>query len=184
MKRFQILRWLPILPPLLFAAACGGSTSDDPAAPPVAADGSGGVTGEPAAPIRLRYNVLGNPIVGQPVGISLEIHAAIEGEQIIVHYRINDTSAMQFPESQASSVTFRATRTDEPQIEQVTVVPQREGRLFLNVSAEIERPEGSVFKSLAIPIQVAAAPSPADVNGESVGGSDGKAVSSVPPDQQ
>lgn len=184
MTRFQILRWLLILPALLLAAACGGNTGDEPAAPPLATDRSGGLSDGSAAPISLGYNVLGNPIVGQPVGISLEIHTAIEGEQITVHYRINDTSAMQFPESQVSSVTFRATRTDEPQIEQVTVVPQREGRLFFNVSAEIERPEGSVFKSIAIPIQVAAAPSPAEVNGQSVERPDGEAVISGPAEQQ
>ena len=163
MTRATRRRKFAILGLVCLAAACSNN-ADDPAG-----DGSSAaagnvqaaaadVSGKPGAPINIRYKVLGNAIVGQPVGISLEIFSASAGEQITVHYRINDATAMQFPESQSTSVEFRATRIEEPQIEQVTVIPQREGRLFLNVSAEIEGQDGSIFKSLAIPIQVDAAP--------------------------
>lgn len=189
MIRPNLCRLLRILPLVWLVAACGNS-NDNPGEdlPSVAAGNtrtsSTDASGKPGAPIRIRYNVLGNPIVGQPVGVSLEIFSAKVGEQVTVHYRINDATAMQFPESQSTSIEFRATRIEEPQIEQVTVVPMREGRLFLNVSAEVEGPNGSMFKSLAIPIQAGSAPEVAVVNGELVEGPDGEGVISMPAEEQ
>jgi len=42
--------------------------------------------------------------------------------------------------------------------QQVTVIPQREGRFYLNVSASMEIPDGTLSTVMAIPIQVGNAP--------------------------
>ena len=38
--------------------------------------------------------------------------------------------------------------------QQVTVIPQRDGRLYLNVGASVETESGSMSSTMAIPIQV------------------------------
>ena len=62
----------------------------------------------------------------------------------------------------------------------MTVIPQREGRLYVNVSAEVQTPGGMMIKSMAIPIQVGNAPKKPQINGELVEGPDGETVISMP----
>ena len=50
--------------------------------------------------------------------------------------------------------------------ERVTIIPQREGRLFLNVSAAVDTEEGRISTVTSIPIhvgEVSTAPSPQGV---------------------
>ena len=68
-------------------------------------------------------------------------------------------------------------------VQQLSVVPQREGRLYVNVSAEVMTPSGSMIRSMAIPIKVGAAPVQATPNGEVVEGVDGETVISLPAQQ-
>jgi hypothetical protein len=63
------------------------------------------------------------------------------------------------------------------------VVPQREGRLYLNVSAEVETEQGTLLKSMAIPIQVGSAPRELQTNGEVSQDADGEAIVSMPADE-
>jgi hypothetical protein len=60
------------------------------------------------------------------------------------------------------------------------VVPQREGRLYVNVSVEVETAGGSMIKSMAIPIQVGSAPEPTRNDGEVKEGPNGELVQSMP----
>jgi hypothetical protein len=73
-------------------------------------------------------------------------------------------------------------------MQQVAVVPQREGRLYINVSAEVETAGGTIIKSMAIPIQVGNAPvqpqlKQPQLNGELKEGPDGETVISMPAQQ-
>jgi hypothetical protein len=68
-------------------------------------------------------------------------------------------------------------------MQQVAVVPQREGRLYINVSAEVETAGGTIIKSMAIPIQVGNAPVQPQLNGELKEGPDGETVISMPAQQ-
>ena len=112
---------------------------------------------QPAEEAGIRYEILGNPVVGQPVAINLFI-ATAASNAIVLDYRIMDTSSLSFPESQALQVEVRPDPNGAVARQQVTVVPQREGRLFLNVSGTLQGDSGPVIRAAAIPIQVSAAP--------------------------
>jgi hypothetical protein len=138
---------------------------------------------KPQGPVQIAYKIIGSPIVGQPVAIELEITSHVESKDITLGYRVNDTTALQIPEAQPANVTIAAARRDAPPArEQVQVIPLREGRLYLNVSARVETANGTLSTVSAIPIQVgAAAPAPqqngeleTDENGDPIRVLDGK----------
>ena len=109
----------------------------------------------PASTISFTYEILGNAIVGQPIAVNLFV-AATDAEMVTVEYRINDPSSMVFAESQARRV--EVTTSTVPSRQQITVVPQREGRLYLNVAGQVETDAGTAISAAAIPIPVSAAP--------------------------
>jgi hypothetical protein len=172
-------------------AGCGGSvdvsgsdaSGDEPAAtaqssvaskPEAAFDGAS--PGKPSAPITMTYEIVGNPIVGAPVRINIDVRSA-EGP-VTVYYSINDTSALMFQEGQVQRWEIRD--PEAANFQQLSVVPQREGRLYVNVSAEVMTPNGSMIRSMAIPLKVGTAPETASPNGEVVEGPDGEQVISLP----
>jgi hypothetical protein len=63
---------------------------------------------------------------------------------------------MQFPEAQPPTVSLAPSTDELSSFQQVRVIPLREGRLFLNVSADIETDDGTMTTVTAIPIQVGA----------------------------
>jgi len=115
---------------------------------------SGGQTVKLQGPVSISYTIIGAPIVGQAVAVDLQLISNVGAQAISLTYRVNDTTAMQFPEAQPASVTIAATSSAEPQSQQVRIIPLREGRLFLNVSASVETDGGKVSTVTAIPIQV------------------------------
>jgi hypothetical protein len=134
--------------------------------------------GKPSAPISLEYEVLGKPIVGLPVAINVRIKAAPGTGPVAVRYSINDTSALIFQEGQVERLEIADPAGNGMQ--QVAVIPQREGRLYVNVSAEVQTPGGTMIKAMAIPIQVGSAPRRPTINGELQQGPNGEAVISMP----
>jgi hypothetical protein len=173
---------------LTFLAACGDSSKENVTQQPVAAASEkqtpASSPGKPSAPISFRYEVLGTPIVGQPVSINVFVSSSVVGVPITLLYRVNDASSMLFPESQAIRAEFTMEAPgDDPRSQQITVVPQREGRLYLNVSAEIETADGTMLKSTSIPIQVGSAPPDLKTNGELVETPEGETVISMPANQ-
>lgn len=136
--------------------------------------------GKRSAPISFRYEIEGTPIVGQPVAIKIMITSSVTDAPVSVFYRVQDASSMLFPESQTQRRVFAAENRDELRSQQVTVVPQREGRLYLNVSAEVETANGMMIKTISIPIQVGSAPPELEVNGKLVETADGEVVISMP----
>jgi hypothetical protein len=167
---------------ILTLAACGNGTVDAPEtnasvgkAAPAAAH-----TEKAQGPVQIDYKIIGIPIVGQPVGIDLQVTSKIGPQEMTLSYRVNDSTAMQFSDTQLDRVTLAATRDDRPSLQQVQVIPLREGRLFLNVSVSIETDDGTMSSVTAIPIQVGAAPRQAQDNGELVTDEDGEQVRSLP----
>ena len=139
--------------------------------------------GKPSAPITLDYNVIGEPIVGQPVSINLEVSSSMSDRPVTLNYRANDTRDLQFPQAQAERIALAAFGEKGRAAQQVTVVPQREGRLYLNVSAEVETEGGTLVKSMAIPIQVGDAPVQQETNGELKQDEGGETVISMPAEE-
>ena len=139
--------------------------------------------GKPSAPISISYTVIGTPVVGQPVNINLEVSSSLGSRPVTLNYRINDARNLAFPQAQPQRVALAAPAEAGRAAQQVTVIPQREGRLYLNVSAEVETEEGMMMKSMAIPIQVGRAPRQEEPNGELREGADGETVISMPAEE-
>jgi hypothetical protein len=124
--------------------------------------------------------VIGAAVVGVPVSVNLQVSSSQPDRPVTLEYRSNDASAMVFPESQAQRIEMGAAPDEGPRMQQVTIIPQREGRLFLNISAAVETENGTMFRSVAVPIQVGPAVSTPAVNGEIQVTPEGETVISLP----
>lgn len=114
-------------------------------------------TASSGSPVSIDYRIIGQPIVEQPVAINLSFRSSMGEQPINVSYRINDATALRMPESQPGSTTVSPTSGDENlsvAAHQVTVIPLREGRLYLNVAVQIETDTGSWANVTAVPIEV------------------------------
>ena len=137
--------------------------------------------GKPSAPISMRYEVLGSPVVGAPVAINVEIDATGNSGPVRVRYSIADSSALVFQQGQVVDLELNERQPDRTQ--QLAVIPQREGRLYVNVSAEVQTAGGTMIKSMAIPVQVGSAPNQPAGTGELRQGPDGETVISLPAEE-
>lgn len=157
--------------------ATSESTADNAsvAAQPVAT-ASTTSPGKPTAPIDISYEVIGKAIVGSPVSINIVVTS--DRGPVNVQYSIVDNSALMFQSGQVERRDVLDPSSGS--VQQLSVIPQREGRVYVNVSAEIPTADGLNIRSMSIPIQVGSAPDePAD-NGEMVEGPDGERINSMP----
>ncbi len=174
-------------------SACGvptetGAPGETPAAaakpqgPDVEVKPSGAleVAGKPSSPIRVDYRIVGEPVVGQPVAIELEVGSTLGAQPVALNYRISDASALQLAAAQPPAVTLAPPDETRRASQQVTVVPLREGRLYLNVAASIETGEGTLSTVTAIPIQVGSSARPREENGEVTTDADGERLRVMP----
>lgn len=138
--------------------------------------------GKPAAPVSIDYDIIGVPIVGHPVNIDVEVSSTQGDAPVRLRWHVLDSGSLSFPEAQVREVAVRV-NPRQAETRQVTVVPQREGRLYLNVTAEVETPDGAMLKSIAIPIQVGDAPGEPEPAGELGEDAGGEAVMSLPADE-
>ena len=138
--------------------------------------------GKPSAPVEIDYDVIGTPVVGQPVSIDLSVRSTRGEAPVRLRYRVLDAQSMSFPATQARDVALRV-GASEPAIRQITVVPQREGRLYVNVTAEVETDAGTLLKAIAIPVQVGSGPAEREPNGTLKQDADGDPVISLPADE-
>lgn len=143
---------------ILLFALCGltlaACQNEDPAASESAAAASRQSAGR-SAPVTIDYEIMGVPVVGMPLSINVKLRSQMDAPVSLI-YRINETTGLKFAEAQAERVSLLPVDQQIRSTEQVTVIPQREGRLFLNVSAEIETDSGKLARVMAIPIQVGA----------------------------
>ena len=169
-------------------AACNAETGPGGAAAPPAAVAGQKVLpasdarspGKPAAPVTIRYRVLGTPYVGQPVAIEIELLADGGVQPLRLSYAINDPDSLLFAADEPREIELGIDAESGSARRQVTVVPQREGRLYLNVTAEVATEAGALLKSMSIPLAVGRADVEAEVNGELQQGPDGETVISMP----
>jgi hypothetical protein len=145
--------------------------------------GDGPVTSKVQSPIQISYRVIGQPVVGQPTAIDLQFSSTLGARPFNVAYRINDSTALRLPETQLARVAVSPSLEPDSRgfaAQQVTVVPLREGRLFLNVAAEIETDTGSFSSVTAVPVQVGAAPREPEENGTVTTDDSGELIRSLP----
>jgi len=146
-----------IIPVLTMVALAGCSDAEAPGSETgVAPAAKAAHTVKPQSPVQIAYRIIGTPIVGQPVAVDLQLTSMMGPQEVKLSYRINDSTAMQFPEAQPPSVSLAPGADESSGYQQVRVIPLREGRLFLNVSAEIQTDDGTMSTVTAIPIQVGA----------------------------
>lgn len=164
-------------------AACGDAAVED--APQIApgAAGAEGAAAKPQSPVAIDYRIIGTPIVGQPLAIDIEIRSLIGPQPISLQYRINDSTAMQLAEAQPAQLAIAPMADGAPLVQQVRLVPLREGRLFLNVAASVEIEGGKVSTVTAIPVQVGAARGRPAGNGTVTTDENGAAIHSLPADE-
>ena len=169
---------------LIVLAACAGEEAADNSENTTGtakADTASMQTSEVQSPVQINYRVIGTPIVGSPVALDLLFRSALGTEPYTVTYRVNDTTAMQLAESQSTSITISPSSADEAVSRQVTVVPLREGRLYLNVAAVVETESGSLQSVIAVPVQVGqAAPRQIIENGEVSSDENGDLLRTLP----
>ena len=136
----------------------------------------GGAVVTPGYPFRVTYTIIGTPVVGSPVTVNLQIESAIESQPVNLEYRIRDASSMMLAESQPARVRMESAANERTFQQQVTVIPQREGRFYLNVSASFETSDGTMTTVTAIPIQVGSGTRELQEHGEVQIDEDGEAV--------
>lgn len=154
----------------------------EPAAPAVTftPDEKYDVTAKPGGPVRISYRIIGTPVVGQPVSIDLKVESNVGDAPITLTYATNDSTAMTFPESQQKSMALAFADDAREVAQQVTVVPMREGRLFLNVAAQMQTETGSLQTVTAIPLQVGAAARQLQQNGVVTTDENGELIRDMP----
>jgi len=108
----------------------------------------------PGSPFRITYTIIGTPVVGSPVTVDLQIESVTESQPVNIEYRIRDSSSLMLADSQPAQVRIEPAANERVFKQQVTVIPQREGRFYLNVSASFETKEGTRSTVTAIPLQV------------------------------
>lgn len=140
--------------------ACGDDVPVEPAdgEPTVRSETSADTLSDATAALEIGYEIAGNPIVGQPVGVNIRLSALPDDRPVMLNYRVAEVGSMTFPEAQAASIELLPLPGSDQRTQQVTVIPQREGRLFLLVSAQVRSDVAAVMKSASIPIQVSRAP--------------------------
>ena len=194
------IHYLFVLAPLALLAGCGSdapTSASEEAEPPKAAaaevekpsiddehDGEHGhishKDAKPFGPARIKHRIIGTPVVGQPLQIDLDIRSSYRGAPVELSYRIPDTTALAFPADQLERVSLAAPQDDASMTHQVSIVPQREGRLYLNVSAEIQTADGPQSTVMAIPIQVGSAPRQLEENGTVIEDESGQLIRTLP----
>jgi hypothetical protein len=135
-----------------------------------------GTVSKPGSPFSVSYKVVGTPIVGSPVTVDLRVTSTLGPEPVTITYRITDETAMMFHEAQPSTVKVSPAANEKLVAQQVTIVPQREGRVYLNVGASVETDDGSMSSVIAIPIQVGKGGRVLEENGEVQVDENGEAI--------
>lgn len=148
-------------------AACG--STDEPAAtdstPEKVADrtqvadssraeGYTRIPATPASPFRFDYMLIGTPVVGSPVTFDLQIKSMIGDGPIDISYQVVDSSSLTMPEAQPRRLTVAPLAGEEIVRERVSVIPQREGRMYFNVSAAVTTEDGTTSTVISIPLHV------------------------------
>ncbi len=138
-------------------------------------DGFEGGAPSPMAPAAIRYRIIGTPVVGSPTTIELKVQSVSDASPVTLEYRLRGTQALVLAESQPAMVSLDPSADGEYN-QRVTIIPQRDGRHYLNVRAVVSTPDGNKATIIAVPIQVGTGTRELVDNGELRIDEDGNAV--------
>ena len=133
------------------------------------------------APISIKYSFVGTPVIGQALGVNLDIASTMKDKAITMRYRINEPDKIDFAVSQVNEVILTPLSDGRYPSQQVLVIPKQEGRHFLIASAGLTTERGVMVRSMSIPIQVGSTPLRVQTsNGKLVKGVSGESGISLP----
>ena len=118
------------------------------------ADGFDGTVTKIGSPFSISYRIIGTPVVGNPTAIELRVTSALESNIVQLSYTIPDDTSMMLHEAQPAAIDAEFADNEKWVDQRVTVVPQREGRIYLNVAAAADGVDGRTMTMMAVPIQV------------------------------
>lgn len=161
----------------------GGTTAgaSEPA-PMTATTGTAGRDGDspgkPTPPIRIDYEVIGEPRAGEPLEVDLKISTELEGP---LEVTLQPQEGLQMGATQEPMLLRESSLARlEPMAERVVVVPPGDGRFYLSVLVAVATPAGQQMRAVSIPIQVGDKPPTLRPNGELTTTPDGESVISLP----
>jgi len=155
----------PTIAALISASACGVDENADQAtavanttsAEQVAKKpDASGVQAKAGSPFAISYDLVGTPIVGSPVTMNLVVASKFGPTPVDISYRVTDSTALMLHEAQPESLRAEMTLNETFVEDRVTIIPQREGRVYLNVEAAVTTADGRLSTTMAIPIHVGA----------------------------
>ena len=135
-----------------------------------------GTVTEVGSPFSISYKIIGTPVVGSPVAIELHVTSAIETQNAELSFSIPDDSSMIFHEAQPQVVAAEFAADEKWLDQRVTVVPMREGRIYLNVAVSVGAADGRTMTMMAVPIQVGQGGRNLEEQGELATDEDGEAI--------
>lgn len=182
MNKFKLLSLLATLS----LAACADD-ADVPVEETVAVDKSAiaekkptprfdGTVAKPGAPFSISYNIIGTPVVGSPVTVELRVSSSLGLQVVRLDYSIPDETSIMLHDAQPASMDAEFAANEGWVDQRVTIIPQREGRLYLNVSASVATDDGRSSTTIAIPVQVGEGGRELEEQGELATDEDGEAI--------
>ena len=135
-----------------------------------------GEVAKPGAPFRVSYRLVGTPVVGAPLAIDLRVTSPLGPPVANISYRIPDETAMTLHESQPADLVAEFAANEDFVDQRITIVPQREGRLFVNVGVAVDTESGRMSTTIAIPVQVGQGARELEEHGELGTDADGESV--------
>ncbi len=135
-----------------------------------------GTVAKPGAPFSISYNIIGTPIVGSPVAVELRVSSSLGPQSIRLDYSIPDETSIMLHDAQPASIEAEFAVNDTWVDQRVTIIPQREGRLYLNISASVATDNGRSSTTIAIPIQVGQGGRELEEQGELATDEDGESI--------
>jgi len=182
MKKMNVLSLVAVLA----LAACGNEAAAPveevamtekqvPASAKPSAQFDGTVT-KVGSPFSISYKIIGTPVVGSPVAVELRVTSSLETQSAELSFSIPDDSSMVFHEAQPRSVVAEFATNEKWLDQRVTIVPMREGRIYLNVAASVDAADGRTMTMMAVPIQVGEGGRTLEEQGEVAKDEDGEAI--------
>ncbi len=133
--------------------------------------------GKPLPPIDFKYELLGEPVIGQPLEIRVTSNIAAELDALNV--ALSGDERMQVP---AAIARFRMARTvpSAPLTRTISVTPLVSGTLYLDVLLQADIDGRRQSRAVTIPIRVGAETQPSATAGTLTIDADGEPIRSLP----
>ena len=105
--------------------------------------------------ITIHYRFMQEPArVGEPLFVYIRFGSTTEKAPMEVYYRIDSDGGMVLGSGQPEQLQLKADEEGAYPEQRVVVLPQQEGRFYLQVSVGLQLSTGLQMRPLSIPIQV------------------------------